>query len=144
MVHYDVGDSVLVRGSPARVRMETATQVLVLFEEAEHHEEWVPKNSSALTLAKDAASLAARAAAASAEAAAQAIPADHQADDLSDDREDDECFVRPPHTTREPMACPRPLLLARRCAAMVASSRAATCAPVSIIYAACRRPTAPS
>ena len=46
-IHLEVGDLVLVRGSPARVHMETATQVLVIFDQAEHVEEWVPKNSPA-------------------------------------------------------------------------------------------------
>ena len=56
--HFEVGDRVLVRGVPACVRMETATQVLVVFD-AESQEEWVPKSSPALTLARDAASSAA-------------------------------------------------------------------------------------
>ena len=90
-VHLEVGDLVLVRGSPARVHMETATQVLVIFDHAEHEEEWVPKNSPALSLQTDPESVAARDAAATVRAGAAADDTDMQ--ELSSDREDDECFV---------------------------------------------------
>ena len=88
--HFEVGDRVLVRGVPACVRMETATQVLVVFD-AESQEEWVPKSSPALTLARDAASSAAKEAAAAAPPPAPVDPAE----ELSSDVEDDECCVRP-------------------------------------------------
>ena len=90
-IHLEVGDLVLVRGSPARVHMETATQVLVIFDQAEHVEEWVPKNSPALSLPTDPESVAAREAAVTARAGAGADDTDMQ--ELSSDREDDECFV---------------------------------------------------
>ena len=70
--------------------METATQVLVIFDQAEHVEEWVPKNSPALSLPTDPESVAARAAAAAARAGTDADDAEMQ--ELSD-KEDDECFV---------------------------------------------------
>ena len=71
--HFEVGDRVLVRGVRACVRMETATQVLVVFDQAQggQQEEWVPKNSPSLKLAPDAA--AAHAAAAAAAAAARLL-----------------------------------------------------------------------
>ena len=79
----------LVRGVPACVRMETATQVLVVCDQA-GQEEWVPKSSPALTLERNSANQAARAAAAA--AAAHGAPLD-PTEDLSSDGEDDECCI---------------------------------------------------
>lgn len=90
-IHLEVGDTVLVRGAPARVHMETATQVLLILDQVEHVEEWLPKSSPALTLPTDPESVAARAAAGAARGGAGADDTDMQ--DLSSDREDDECFV---------------------------------------------------
>ena len=89
--HFEVGDRVLVRGVPACVRMETATQVLIVFDQAQggQQEEWIPKSSPALKLARNSASLAAQAAA----AAAHGAPADPDDEELSSDGEDDECNI---------------------------------------------------
>ena len=87
--HFEVGDRVLVRGVPACVRMETATQVLVVCDQ-DGQEEWVPKSSPALTLERNSANQAARAAAAA--AAAHGAPLD-PTEELSSDGEDDECCI---------------------------------------------------
>ena len=42
-VHLEVGDRVLVRGVRACVRMETATQVLVVFDQAQGGQQEVSK-----------------------------------------------------------------------------------------------------
>jgi len=87
--HFEVGDHVLVRGVRACVRMETATQVLVVFDQAQggQQEEWVQKSSPALKLARNSASLAATAA-----AAAHGGAGDPD-EELSSEGEDDECNI---------------------------------------------------
>ena len=90
--HFEVGDRVLVRGVRACVRMETATQVLIVFDQAQggQQEEWVPKSSPALKLARNSASLADHAAAPAAAAHREAGDRDEE---LSSDGEDDECNI---------------------------------------------------
>ena len=91
--HFEVGDRVLVRGVRACVRMETATQVLIVFDQAQggQQEEWVPKSSPALKLVRNSASLADHAAAAAAAAAHR--EAGDPDEELSSDGEDDECNI---------------------------------------------------
>ena len=103
-VHLEVGDRVLVRGVRACVRMETATQVLVVFDQAQggQQEEWVPKNSPSLRLAPAAA--AAHAAAAAAAAAARREAGDPD-EEMSSAGEDDECAICGNGGKHQP-ACP--------------------------------------
>ena len=152
--HFEVGDRVQVRGMPACVRMETATQVLVVFDHAEHQEEWVPKSSPALIQTRDPAILADQAAAAAAATAARAVPVD-RAEKLSDEGEDDECCVRrpllPPFVCLPPRSAPRRRLTGafrrgrrprvRRSVGTGASSRAVMSAPASTTFDAYLRPT---